>query len=215
MSKKKQPARQRRRRNPAATRQALLSAARREFATRGLAGTRVDDIAARAGVNKQLVYHYYIDKENLYLHVIEQIYEEIRAAENELHLFGLKPERAIRKLVEFSFDHLAANPDFISLLNEENRLGARYTKTSQRLPEMHMRFLTLLDETLARGKAEGCIRKSVDATQLYISIAGLSYFYFSNMATLSVIFRRELGAKAALRERRRHIVDLIMHSLRP
>ena len=84
------------RRDPAATRQKLLAAARREFAESGLAGARVDEIAARAGVNKQLVYHYFGDKDALYLAVLEWVYEEIRAQERKLNLEGLPPERAIR-----------------------------------------------------------------------------------------------------------------------
>src|SRR5215475_14517258 len=109
------------RRNPEATRQKLLVAARREFADGGLAGARVDEIAARAGVNKQLVYHYFGDKDALYLAVLEWVYEEIRAQERALNLEGLPPEQAIRKLIESSFDHLAAHPDFIVLLNDEIR----------------------------------------------------------------------------------------------
>src|SRR6185312_11723150 len=114
----------RRRRDPAATRGKLLKAARREFARSGLAGARVDEIAARAGVNKQLVYHYFGDKDALYLAVLEWVYEEIRTQERKLNLEGLPPERAIRKLIESSFDHLARHPDFILLLNDENRHGA-------------------------------------------------------------------------------------------
>ena len=87
----------------------------------GLAGARVDEIAARAGVNKQLVYHYFGDKDALYLAVLEWVYEEIRAQERKLNLEGLPPERAIKKLIESSFDHLARHPDFIVLLNDENR----------------------------------------------------------------------------------------------
>ena len=64
------------RRNPQVTRRKLLMAARREFAASGLAGARVDEIAARAGVNKQLVYHYFGDKDALYLAVLEWVYEE-------------------------------------------------------------------------------------------------------------------------------------------
>ena len=63
------------RRNPEATRRKLLAAARREFANSGLAGARVDEIATRAGVNKQLVYHYFGDKDALYLAVLEWVYE--------------------------------------------------------------------------------------------------------------------------------------------
>src|SRR6185436_16116825 len=109
-----------RRRDPAATQRKLLTAARREFASQGLAGARVDEIADRAGVNKQLVYHYFGDKDALYLAVLEWVYEEIRAQERKLNLEGLPPEQAIKKLIESSFDHLAAHPDFIVLLNDEN-----------------------------------------------------------------------------------------------
>src|ERR1700752_1441647 len=121
------------RRDPAATRGKLLVAARRELGSRGLAGARVDEIAARAGVNKQLVYHYFGDKDGLYLAVLELVYEEIRAAERELNLEGLPPERALRKLIETSFDNLAAHPDFIVLLNDENRSGARPVRGSRKL----------------------------------------------------------------------------------
>jgi TetR/AcrR family transcriptional regulator len=50
---------------------------------------------------------------------------------------------------------------------------------------------------------------------LYISIAGLSYFFFSNTPTLSAIFGKDLTSAAAKRARRRHVVDLVMQALRP
>src|ERR1700740_2415677 len=116
------------RRNPEATRRKLLVAARHEFAASGLAGARVDEIALRAGVNKQLVYHYFGDKDALYLAVLEWVYEEIRTQEHKLNLTGLPPERAIKKLIESSFDHLARHPDFIVLPNDENRNGATHAR---------------------------------------------------------------------------------------
>src|ERR1700755_2654359 len=94
------------RRNPAATRQKLLAAARREFAASGLAGARVDEIAARAGVNKQLLYHYFGDKDALYLAVLEWVYEEIRAQERTLNLEGLPQEQPIRKRIAGRLAHL-------------------------------------------------------------------------------------------------------------
>src|ERR1700746_799841 len=121
------------RRNPEAPRQKLLIAARSESADGGLAGARVDEIAARAGVNKQLVYHYFGDKDTLYLAVLEWVYEEIRAQERTLNLEGPPPERAIKKLIESSFDHLARHPDFIVLLNDENRNSARHVRASLKI----------------------------------------------------------------------------------
>lgn len=203
------------RRDPAATRRKLLVAARREFAARGLAGARVDEIAARAGVNKQLVYHYFGDKDALYLAVLEWVYAEIRAQERELNLEGLSPERAIRKLIESSFDHLAAHPDFIVLLNDENRGGAPHVRGSRKLEAMHSPLVSMVSKILRQGVKAGVFRRGINPIHLYISIAGLSYFYFSNTPTLSAIFGKDLGSPAARRARRKHVTDLVMQALRP
>jgi TetR/AcrR family transcriptional regulator len=215
MPKKRSDTNKPQRRDPAATRRKLLTAARREFASSGLAGARVDEIAARAGVNKQLVYHYFGDKDALYLAVLEWVYEEIRAQERKLNLEGLPPERAIKKLIESSFDHLAAHPDFIALLNDENRGGATHVRGSRKLEAMHSPLVSLVSSILAEGVKAGIFRKGINPVHLYISIAGLSYFYFSNTPTLSAIFGKDLSSRTARQARRRHVVDLVMHSLRP
>jgi TetR/AcrR family transcriptional regulator len=205
----------RQRRNPAATRKKLLTAARREFADSGLAGARVDEIADRAGVNKQLVYHYFGDKDALYLAVLEWVYEEIRSHERELNLEGLPPQRAIRKLIESSFDHLASHPDFIVLLNDENRGGARHVRGSRRLEAMHSPLVSMVSKILKEGVRTGAFRRGINPLHLYISIAGLSYFFFSNTPTLSAIFGKDLASPAAKRARRKHVVDLVLQALRP
>jgi TetR/AcrR family transcriptional regulator len=203
------------RRDPVATRKKLLTAARLEFAKHGFAGARVDEIAERAAVNKQLVYHYFGDKDALYLAVLEWVYEDIREQERRLNLEGLPPDKAIRKLIEASFDHLAANPDFIVLLNDENRGGARHVRGSTRLEAMHSPLVKSVSHILHEGVRSGIFRKGIDPVQLYISIAGLSYFFFSNTPTLSAIFSKDLSSRAQRRARRRHVVDLVLHSLRP
>src|ERR1044071_319816 len=215
MPKKRSNDRKPQRRDPAATQNKLLTAARREFASSGLAGARVDEIAARAGVNKQLVYHYFGDKDALYLAVLEWVYEESRALERKLNLEGLPPDRAIKKLIESSFDHLAAHPDFIVLLNDENRGGARHVRGSRKIEAMHSPLLSLVSTILGEGVKAGVFRKGINPVHLYISIAGLSYFYFSNTPTLSAIFGKDLSTRAARLARRKHVVDLVMDSLRP
>src|SRR6476620_4061650 len=215
MPKKRSDTSKPQRRDPAATRRKLLTAARREFASSGLAGARVDEIAARAGVNKQLVYHYFGDKDALYLAVLEWVYEEIREQERKLNLEGLPPERAIKKLIEASFDHLAAHPDFIVLLNDENRGGARHVRGSKRLEAMHSPLVSMISKILGDGVRSGIFRRGINPVHLYISIAGLSYFFFSNAPTLSAIFGKDLSSATARRARRRHVVDLVMQSLRP
>jgi TetR/AcrR family transcriptional regulator len=185
------------RRNPVNTRKKLLTAARREFAKSGLAGARVDEIAA------------------LYVAVLEWVYEEIRSHERKLNLEGLPPEQAIKKLIESSFDHLALHPDFIVLLNDENRNRARHVRASLRIEDMHSPLVSMVSTILKQGVRAGTFRKGVNPVHLYISIAGLSYFFFSNTPTLSAIFGRDLSSATAKRARRRHVVDLVMQALRP
>src|SRR5258708_28326237 len=139
------------RRDPVATRKKLLAAARHEFARSGLAGARVDEIANRAGVNKQLVYHYFGDKDALYAAVLEWVYEEIRAQERKLNLEGLPPDRAIKKLIESSFDHLALHPDFIVLLNDENRNSALHVRASWKIEHMHSPLFRMYSTILRHG----------------------------------------------------------------
>jgi TetR/AcrR family transcriptional regulator len=55
-----------RQRDPERTRERILDAALAEFAAKGFAGARVDQVAARAGVNKQLISYYFGGKHGLY-----------------------------------------------------------------------------------------------------------------------------------------------------
>jgi TetR/AcrR family transcriptional regulator len=58
-------------RNPDRTRRAILDAAVAEFAAVGPAGARIDAIAAAAGVNKRMLYHYFASKEGLFAAVLD------------------------------------------------------------------------------------------------------------------------------------------------
>ena len=203
------------RRNPERTRELILEAATEEFSARGLGGARVDAIAERSGTNKRMLYHYYGNKEGLYLAVLERAYKHIRTYELELHLADFEPMEALARLVTYTFDYFIEHPEFLKLLSDENLHKAVHIRRSRRIPEMHSPLVGQLREILRRGAASGIFRKDVDPVQLYISIAGVSYFYFSNIHTLSTIFSRRLDTARALAERRRHVVQVITDYLRP
>lgn len=57
----------------------ILVAATEEFAQHGIAGARVDRIAANAKANKQLIYHYYETKQGLYEAVMGRLVDAARA----------------------------------------------------------------------------------------------------------------------------------------
>ena len=203
------------RRDAAATREALITAAVAEFSRNGFAGARVDEIARSAGVNKQLVYHYFENKQGLYLVALESVYAAIREKEQRLSLGELEPVEAMTQLIGFSFDYLAEHPEFIALLTDENRHQGSHILESERLQQMHSPFIEMLEATLERGAAQGVFRRDFDAINVYISIAGISYFFFSNNHTLSAIFGKSLGLRGALAQRRRHVIAFALNALRP
>lgn len=192
------------------TRQALLDVAKIEFAAHGLEGARVDRIAKRSEVNKQLVYHYFGSKDDLYSAVLEEAYHDIREKEGKLDLRDLPANEAMRTLIEFSFDYLDNNRDFVALVTDENTHRGEHLNGSKNLEPMNRPIIDLIKETLDRGD----FKADLDPLQVYVSVAALSFFYFSNAHTLSRIFGRDLLAATAVAERKQHVVEFIMASLR-
>jgi len=190
--------------------QAILAAALDEFARHGLAGARMDRIAAQADVNKRLIYYYFTSKDDLFLAVLENAYLNIREAEKHLHLRDLAPPLAIRRLTEFTWDYYIAHPEFMTLLNSENLHQGRHLAKSQRVRELNSPLIETLAEILERGRKEGLFRGGIDPVQLYVSIAGLAYFYLSNSYTLSAIFGRDLMTPKAHHERLSHMCEVVL-----
>ena len=201
-------------RNSEKTKAAILAAGRVEFAERGFEGARVDAIAERAGANKRLLYHYFGNKEDLYRAVLLDAYEEIRRGERALSLDQYAPAEAMDRLVRFTFRHFLANPWFPRLLGTENIENARFLKTLPDIKALHSPLVGQIGAIIKRGNAAGIFRADVDPVQLYISIAALGFFYVSNMATLSVIFDRDLSGIAMVQEREAQAVQMVIDYLK-
>ncbi len=189
---------------------AILAAATEEFAQHGLGGARMDGIAEKAQLNKRLIYYYFKDKDQLFQAVLEQSYRQIREQERALNLEALEPAAAMRALVEFTWNYYIAHPEFLTLLNSANLHRGRHLETSQRARALNSPLIELLGDILERGRKTGQFRGGIDPLQLYISIAGMSYFYLSNNATLSAIFGRNLMSPKARSERLSHMGDVIL-----
>ncbi len=210
MTRDTSPATEERLRDADRSQSTILAAARDEFAEYGLGGARMDRIAQRASLNKRLIYYYFEDKEKLFQAVLEQAYLNIREAERALRLLDHPPAEALRRLVEFTWNYYLAHPEFLTLLNSANLHRARHLDESQRVREMNSPLIATLGEVLERGRKDGSLRGGIDPVQLYVSIAGLSYFYLSNNHTLSAIFGRDLMTAKARNERLSHMCDVIL-----
>jgi AcrR family transcriptional regulator len=188
-------------RDPEGTRQRIRAAAKAEFANKGMGGARVDAIALKAGANKQLMYHYFGNKDDLFRIVLEEAYAEFRSAEAALELERTHPVTALIRLVTFTWDYYLANPEFLTLVTSENLHKARHIKESTRMREMSRQFVKRMQTILDRGAEMKLFRPDVDPVQLHITIASIGYHYLNNRYTSSVVFERDLMSKKALKER--------------
>jgi AcrR family transcriptional regulator len=197
------------------TRAAVLSAATREFAEHGMGGARIELVAKRARVNKQLIYYYFGSKEALYVAVLEEAYARLRASEAALKVDTLDPVQGITELAQFNWRYHRQHPELISLVRTENLHKAKYLKQSERVRSLNSPLIATLDSLLRRGIEQGVFRPDVDAVQTYITIAALSFYYLSNQWTLRVHFDLDPPGPEALDAWGSHIVNVVLASLRP
>jgi AcrR family transcriptional regulator len=107
------------RRQPDASRKAILQAALVEFAEEGLAGARVDAIAETAGVNKALLYYYFHDKESLYGAVLDLFFERLL---DRVMTVCDRPGTAGERFLSYAkahFDSIAESPYYAHIFMSE------------------------------------------------------------------------------------------------
>ncbi|UZE23009.1 TetR family transcriptional regulator [Pseudomonas sp. B21-056] len=194
-----------RKNNPEKTRENILQEAIVEFVQQGLAGARVDAIAERIHTSKRMIYYYFNSKEQLYIEVLEKLYGDIRSTESRLHLAELAPVDAIRRLVEFTFDHHDRNVDFVRIVSIENIHNAEYVKQSSVIKAMNSSILDALDLILRRGAEEGVFRTGLEPQDVHLLISSFCFHRVSNRHTFGEIFQIDLS-DAAIKQRHRQMI---------
>ena len=175
----------------------IIAVAREEYAKRGFAGARVDHIARRAGVNKQLLFYYYRSKQGLFQAVLTQAATELEAALSALTLPPGKPLDRLRLALAALFDFLARYPELATLLTQS---GGAFAPAIKRLVVL-----------LAEGQGLGQVRDDLDphlaAAQALVLMVG-----YLGMESAIAASARPLGAdEPALRERwKAGAVDLLV-----
>lgn len=202
-------------RDPERTKQRILTVASDEFANKGYDGARVDEIVRRSKVSKNLIYYYFGSKEALFIAVLEAAYSTLRKQQDALGLNVIPPVDAIRKLVADLFNYWRNSRAFIGFLTSENFHKAKHIKKSKFAPNAYHKLIESLSGVLKTGAEQGVFRSGVDPIDLYISISGLSYQYFSNLYTLSFVLGKDLTSDEALSSRLQHTEDVILGYLRP
>jgi TetR/AcrR family transcriptional regulator len=196
------------------TREKILSAAEEIFAEKGIWGSRVDEIAERAGVNKRMLYAYFGNKEQLYVKVLEELYLRVSAHEGKLSVEHLGCVEAIPLIVRHYFDFLRSNRSFVKLVMWENLNEGRYLATSE---ASAIRGVSLegLRRKLEEGIRRGEIRPDVDLDAVIVSFNMFCFSYFSNQYTFARIMQTDFESEAELRRRCAHVSEMLLRYLLP
>lgn len=200
----------RRKYDPEETKRNILEVATAEFSAMGLAGARVDAIAERTHTTKRMLYYYFGSKEGLYEAVLDKVYGDIRALEQDLHVSELEPVEGMRRLVEFTFDYHDRHRDFVRLVTIENIHGAKYLEQLKSFRSRNASVIATIEDLLARGVASGQFRNDIDPIDLHLMISALCFHRVSNRSTFGTAFGRDPSHPRLRVKHREMIVDAIL-----
>ena len=185
------------------TKRKILEAAEIEFAESGLAATKVDDIAKRAGVNKQLIYAHYVSKENLYSTILGIVYDHLGEYEEILLRSKYEGINTIRTIILQYFDFLKNNQTFVRLVLWENLNNVAH------LGNVKTQLFAGVENIIRDGMDKGLISKELDVEQLAYSFNVFCFSAFSNVNTISRLTNKNMSSDEELIKRAEHVADVI------
>jgi AcrR family transcriptional regulator len=161
------------------TRQRLLKAGRKLFATHGYAGASVRDITAAAGANLSAVTYHFGVKENLYITILQSIVGPLAHTISGIVTYHRPPLERIERVVRTVFEYIGQNPDLPSFMVREMSAFP----PSGPLVQMLERVIPDMAAVIAEGQRQKSIRPG-DPTLMVLSIfAQPVYLYLTRKAT--------------------------------
>ncbi len=189
----------------------IIDAATSEFAEYGLAGARIDRIAAHAGINKAMIYYHFQSKENLYQAIIDQqigsVVEKLAGQFAE----GVSLEQALRLASEQYHILLAPSSHFRAIFLHEVAMGAVHLKQALVRIVARRGLPQAVFKMIEEGKRQGRFR-DVDTRQVMLAFIGMNFFYLLAAPVANVIWEIE-NEEEFRRNRPAALVDLFLHGV--
>lgn len=190
----------------------IEQAARREFVGKGLADARIDDIAQAAGVTKQLVYHYFRSKEELFACVLDDSSAQAMNELVTLELGHLAPREALRALLQRMVQPYQEG-ELGALAQEGIRFHESRATPRNSFIALAPRLRLKLKETLERGIASGDFRADVDPDMLLAVAALATTSAWVNRYTVSTLAGLDMASAPDADAWRRFSVDFVLSAL--
>ncbi len=218
-------ARQRARRDPRATREAIVKAAGALFARKGYHGTNLGEIARRAGVAKSLIHHHFGSKEGLYLAVVERFTESYARRFRQEMEEPLEVGGSVEEGFQAYFRLLAETPDSVRMgtwlslfLNEEPR-RVEALECSPGPGREDVRYLhevaARLVERFARLQQEGRMRPELDPAMVLAAIWCLTEHWHEARRLFAVRLRQGMEGPDADRRYLETAVEIFLRGIEP
>lgn len=196
--------------DPARVREKILRHATEEFARIGFEGARVNRIAERCRLSKNMLYYYFRSKEGLFVAALERMYQGLRDQQKDLAVRASDPVGAMTQLVHHTYFAFKENPNAIRLMNEENKHRGKYIRKSARMRDLYNPLVETIRLVLERGATDGIFKADLDPTIVYLTLSSLCYHYLSNQYTLEIALDRDLGSDHAQRLWLNHVSGLVL-----
>ena len=180
-----------------ATKNRIFEAAVAEFAEFGIAGARINRIATQAQANKQLIYSYFGNKEELFAAVLQRKLEQLASA------ITLDPERVPEYVGEL-FDFHVANPQTIRLVQWE---GLNYADKSVPNEVVRTEHYQEKATAIASSQALGLIDGNLNPNHVVFMLLSLAGWWFAVPQIARMLVVKNEETNNALAQYRAHIVE--------
>lgn len=204
------------------SREKIIWAAIRIFAEKGKQGTRMEEIAAEAKVNKAMVYYYHSTRDSLFRAVLTTVLRRVYSRIFEiLDVKGDRDADAFEKVALLTDAHLTAFSEDVrfakillhALSNEPQDLktAVRYIRNQEEMSDVRLpdAFLSDLEEGIRKREL-----READANRILISIIGMSLISFIDKPIAETLLDRKVGSdEAFLKEGGKSTIELLLHGV--
>lgn len=193
------------------TEEQILEAAKEVFQKKGMDGSRMQEIADKAGINKSMLHYYYRSKQLLFEAVFTSAFSLVAPQINKI----LNDDSTIKEKVRgFTYNYIsfmAKHPYLPNFIVQELNRNPKFFEKLQK--NVAFPSLEKFEKQVAAEVAQG-ILKPVDGKQLFINILALNVFPFVATPLIKGLIRiNEQEFKTLMEERKAMVSEFIIDAI--